>query len=71
MSRNRESDVDNFGSILEKIGLTVADLSSSDGGAGEISEALECLRLWFAIRTDAGRRRALEGLSRILEDEQR
>ncbi|TNC13684.1 hypothetical protein FF100_13025 [Methylobacterium terricola] len=59
-----------FDPILDKIGFSVGDVSPKDNSVREISEALDCMRLWFAIRTDDGRRRALECLSRIVDDEQ-
>lgn len=70
MSSKREADITDPNSVPESIRLTGGDTAPSDA-ACEMSEALDCLRLWFAIRTDDGRRRALEGLSRIVEDERR
>jgi hypothetical protein len=71
MSSKRESSVKSTISDLEDIRLSVDGSRPGDDTVGELSEALDCLRLWFAIRTDVGRKRALDALSRIVEDEQR
>ncbi|WP_238193172.1 hypothetical protein [Methylobacterium frigidaeris] len=71
MSSKGEADIKDSKSILEKITLALGIVSPRDHSVGEMSEALGCMRLWFAIRTDDGRKRALECLSLIVEDEQR
>lgn len=71
MGSKGEDDIKDSKSILEKIALALGNVSPRDHSVREMSEALDCMRLWFAIRTDDGRKRALECLSRIVEDEQR
>ncbi len=71
MSSKREADITNPNSVSEGIRVTGGDTAPSDAAACDLSDALDCLRFWFAIRTDDGRKRALDGLSRIVEDERR
>ena len=71
MSSKRESGIVKSISVAEDICLPGEGVPPRDAAAWDVSEALECLRLWFAIRTDDGRKRALESLSLIVEDEQR
>lgn len=71
MSSKDDGNIIFLKSILEKIDASVGETSLSGNSAHEISDAVECMRLWFAIRTDDGRKRALDYMSRIVEDEQR
>lgn len=69
MSSERDGDKSALDVIREKIGFPADRPSSGDEAADDLSQALDCLRLWFAIRTDDGRRRALDCLARIVADE--
>lgn len=70
MSNERLPETRRLCQIADVLGIPVDRLLSDDGDPGDIFGARECLRLWFAIRSDGGRERALDLLRRLGDGEQ-
>ena len=57
--------------IADALGVPVEHFFSDPPSESLTANADECLRLWSEIRTDEGRRQAIEALRVIVEMEQR
>lgn len=56
--------------LADALGVPVERFFAEKPPAGEAASTDECLRLWFKIETEEGRRQALEALRGVAEREE-
>ena len=70
MSKNDESADRKLHMIAEALRIPVEHFFVENQSSNSVVTALECICLWSMIKSDDGRKRALEFIRSIVHDEQ-